>query len=367
METSIAPTFVGLDVHKDSITYALLRPGSDVPEQDRIANTPEAVRALVRRWKDPRAVRACYEAGPCGYGLHRLLTSLAVDCSVIAPSLTPRRPGERVKTDRRDARKLARFHRAGELTTVRVPSPEEEAVRDLVRLHEDLGEDVLRARHRLSKFLLRHDRVWPATAWTKAHQAWIHQQRFDLPVLQRTLDEHIAALEMRLAQRELLAKEIAAIAQRPPFRDAVARLATLRGIQALSALTLVVEVGDFRRFGAAEDFMAFTGLVPSEDSSGEARRRGHITKTGNSHLRRILVEAAWSYAARPGRERARLRRLEGQPPDVVALALESEQRLHRRYWRIVRRGKLTQVAVVAVARELAGAVWALMRDQPAVA
>jgi transposase len=361
--TSIAPTFVGLDVHKDSITFALLRPGSDVPEQDKIPNTPEAVRKLARQWKDPAGIRACYEAGPCGYGLQRLLASLGVDCSVIAPSLTPRRPGERIKTDRRDARKLARFFRAGELSCVRVPAPEEEAVRDLVRFHEDLGEDVLRARHRLSKLLLRHDRIWPATAWTKAHMEWIRRQRFELPVLQRTLDEHIAALEMRLAQRELLAREILEIAARPPYQQPVARLAALRGIQALSALTLVVEVGDFARFGSAEDLMAFTGLVPSEDSSGEERRRGHITKTGNAHLRRILVEAAWAYAARPGRGRKRMARLEGQPPDVVALALASEERLHRRYWRIVRRGKLTQVAAVAVARELAGAVWALMRGQ----
>lgn len=362
MLSSIARTFVGLDVHKDSISLALLRPGQDLPDHERVPNTPEEVRKLVGRWADPSAVSACYEAGPCGYELQRLLASLGVDCSVIAPALIPRQPGDRVKTDRRDARKLARLHRAGELTAIRIPPPEEEALRDLVRLREDLGEDILRARHRLSKFLLRHGRSWSATAWTQAHLRWIRGQRFELAVLGRTLDEHLAAMEMRIAQRDLIERELLEIALRPPYEEAVRRLAALRGVQALTALTLVVEVGDFRRFGSAAEFMGFTGLVPSEDSSGARQRRGHITKTGNSHLRRVLVEAAWAYQRRPAQGRERMRRLEGQPPEVVALALASEQRLHRRYWRIVQRGKLGTVAAVAVARELAGVVWALMHD-----
>jgi transposase len=364
--SSIAPTFVGLDVHKDSITVALLRPDSESPDLERIPNTAEEVRRLVARWADPAAVRVCYEAGPCGYDLERQLRSMGVACTVIAPALTPRRPGERVKTDRRDARKLCRLFRAGELTAILVPSPEDEAVRDLVRLREDLGEDILRARHRLSKFLLRHGRTWGGkSAWTQAHLTWVRTQVFDLAALRRALAEHVAALDMRIAQRDLLEREILEIAARPPYAQRVRRLMSLRGVGALTALTLLVEVCDFARFATAAEFMGFTGLTPSEHSSGESRRQGAITKTGNAHLRRVLVEAAWGYQSRPRVTPERMRRLEGQPPEVTALALASEQRLHRRYWRIVRRGKLGQVAAVAVARELAGVVWALMRTDRA--
>lgn len=363
MLTSIAPTFVGLDVHKDSISIALLRPGQDDPDQERIPNTPEEIRRLVGRWADPSSVRVCYEAGPCGYELQRQLRSLGVECAVIAPALTPRRPGDRVKTDHRDARKLCRLFRAGELTTIRIPPPDEEAVRDLLRLREDLGEDILRARHRLSKFLLRHGRVFrDATNWTQAHWAWIRAQRFELPLLERLRDEHVVAIEMRVAQRDQLEHELHAIALEPRYAGAVRRLSALRGVRTLTALTLIVEVGDFARFGSAAEFMGFSGLVPSEHSSGGSRRQGPITKTGNSHLRRVLVEAAWAYRARPTSSGQR-RRID-QPPAVLALCVAVEQRLHRRYWRIVQRGKLSQVAAVAIARELAGAVWALMRETP---
>jgi transposase len=363
--TSIAPTFVGLDLHKDSISVALLRPGQESPDEERIPNTPEEVRRLVGRWSDPASMRVCYEAGPCGYELQRQLRSLGVDCVVIAPALTPRKPGDRVKTDRRDARKLCRLFRAGELTTIRIPPPDEEAVRDLLRLREDLGEDILRARHRLSKFLLRHGRVFrDTTSWTKAHWAWIRAQRFDITLLERLRDEHVLAIEMRVAQRDSLDRELHAIARQPQYAAAVQRLSALRGVQTLTALTLLVEVGDFARFGAAAEFMGFTGLVPSEYSSGGSRHQGSITKTGNSHLRRVLVEAAWAYRVRPTHPSERARRRIDQPPAVLALCVAVEQRLHRRYWRMVQRGKLTQVAAVAIARELAGAVWALMREMP---
>ncbi len=361
MLTSIGLTHVGLDVHKDRISVALLRPGSDVTDQETIPNTAEAVRKLVARWGDPTAVRVCYEAGPCGYELQRLFTSLAIDCTVIAPALVPRRPGERIKTDRRDARKLCRLFRAGELTAVRVPPPDEEAVRDLVRLREDLGEDILRARHRLSKFLLRHGRSFAAgKAWTQAHLRWVREQRFALPLLERLRDEHLAAIEMRIVQRDLIERDLLSMATAAPYATAVERLSALRGIKELTALTLLVEVGDFRRFGSAADFMGFTGLVPSEDSSGERRRQGAITKTGNAHLRRVLVEAAWQYQRKPVRGAAQRIRLARQPSTVVSFALAVEQRLHQRYWRMVNRHKLGSVAAVAVARELAGAVWALM-------
>lgn len=361
MSQHTATTYIGLDVSKASISVALLRPDGRVDE-DRIANTPEAVRTLVRRWADPSAIQACYEAGPTGYALYRELTGLGVATTVIAPSLTPRRPGERIKTDRRDARKLAGLFRAGELTAVRVPTPAEEAVRDLLRARQDLKEDILRSRHRLSKFLLRHGRVYTSgRAWTQRHSAWIRAQHFDEPAAQRTLDHYQATLAVRLAELRLLEGDLLELAGQAPFRERVARLAALRGIAALSALTLVVEVGDFARFQSASAFMAFVGLVPSEHSSGERRRQGAITKAGNAHLRRVLVEAAWHARRRPNVGPTLAKRLVGQPLEILAIAARAQERLHARYWRLVGRRKPANVAVIAVARELAGFCWALGR------
>lgn len=361
MLQSTPVTYVGLDVSKASISVALLRPGQARIDEERIANTPEAVRKLVGRWAAPDQVHACYEAGPTGYGLQRQLTALGVECAVIAPALVPRRPGERIKTDRRDAAKLAGLFRAGELTTVRVPTPEEEAVRDLLRARTDLREDILRARHRLSKFLLRQGRIWSeGKAWTQRHRAWIRQQAFEQPAAERTLAHYLADLDTRLAELATLDAELAALAGSDPFRARVARLTCLRGLSWLSALTIIVEVGDFARFGRAADFMSFVGLVPSEHSSGASRRQGPITKTGNAHVRRVLVEAAWHARLRPNLGPALQRRTAAQPVEVVAIAARAQQRLHDRYWRLVHRQKRSTVAVVAVARELAGFCWSLM-------
>jgi transposase len=350
--------YVGLDVSKLNISVALLRPNGTGIDEDRIPNTPEAVRSLVRRWADPGSVRTCYEAGPTGYALYRELTALGVACTVIAPTLTPRRPGERIKTDRRDAVKLARLFRAGELTAVRVPTPDEEAVRDLLRARGDLREDILRARHRLSKFLLRHGHVYPdGSQWTARHRAWLDRQSFDQPAATRTLAHYRADLDTRLAELALLDAELTLIAHAEPFAGPVARLSTLRGISTLSALTLVIEIGDFRRFARADDLAAFVGLVPSEHSSGERRRQGSITKAGNTHVRRVLVEAAWHARRRPNTGPALQKRLAGQPPEVLAIATKAQAR----YWRLVERRKPTTVAATAVARELVGFCWALMR------
>lgn len=367
MVSSIAPTFVGLDVSSRTIHVALLRPDSSEPDIDTIPNSAEAVRKLVGRWADPLNIRACYEAGPTGYELQRQFGALGVDCTVIAPSLIPRRAGDRVKTDRRDARSLARLFRAGELTAVRVPSPEQEALRDLVRLREDLGEDILAARHRLSKFLIRHGVGYPAAKWTTRHMSWLRARHFELAHLERAMQEHLTAIDLRVAQRDALERDLLAIAAQPPYAEPVGRLAALRGIGPLTALTLLVEVGDFARFATPASFMSFTGLVPSERSSGDSRRQGAITKAGNAHLRRVLVEAAWHYHRTPARSQYRANRHRGQPPEVVAIAVAAEARLHKRYWRIVNRGKRTTVAAVAVARELAGIVWALMRPAAAAA
>lgn len=252
-------------------------------------------------------------------------------CTVIAPTLTPRRPGERIKTDRRDAVKLARLFRACELTAVRVPTPDEEAVRDLLRARGDLREDILRARHRPSKFLLRHGRTYSdRSQWTARHRAWLDGQTFEEPAACRTLAHYRADLDTRLAELGLLDAELVLIARAEPFVGPVARLSTLRGVSTLSALTLVVEIGDFRRFARADDLAAFVGLVPSEHSSGERRRLGSITKAGNTHVRRVLVEAAWHARRRPNTGPALRKRLAGQPPEVLRRRRGARRRSRRR-------------------------------------
>lgn len=368
MTEGTALTFIGMDVSRDTIAIAIQRPGHEAFLEDTIPNTAEAVRKAVRHWGDLPTVRACYEAGPTGYDLQRQLASLGVDCVVIAPALIPKRPGQRVKTDRRDARMLCGLFRAGELVPVHVPDLDEEVVRDLVRAREDLTEDILRARHRISKLLLRHGRVYRGgSTWARRHVEWLRAQRFEVAGLERLLGHHLAVLETRLAQRALLDEDITQAARSERYASAVARLSSLRGFSLLSALTLLVEVGDFQRFATAREFMGFTGLVPSERSSGEHRRQGSITKTGNAHLRRILVEAAWVAGRRPTFGPTFKRRVVQQPPDVVRYVMAAQERLYRRYWRMARRGKPNQVTAVAAARELAGFVWGLMTDRTASA
>lgn len=359
-------TIIGLDVHKESITAAILPPTAErVVETVKIPNAPSALEALVRRLQ-PRGPRAfVYEAGPCGYEVQRQLTALGQPCAVIAPALTPRRPGDRVKTDRRDAEKLARWYRAGELTVIRVPSRAEEAARDLVRAREDVVADRLRARHRLGKFLLRQGRVHHL-AHSRGVQSrrWLKTQRFDWPALQQTFEAYVRAVEEAQLRVEALETQLQALAAPEPFPRPVQALRCLKGIDPLSALTIVVETQDFQRFPTAAAFMSFTGLVPSEASSGERVRRGSITKVGNAHLRRVLVEAAWCnrHGQVVSRELA-LRRRDAAPA-VLAIARKAQARLHRRDWRLVARGKRQTVAVTAVARELAGFIWAIGQQVP---
>lgn len=356
-------THVGLDVHKDSIAVAVLRPDAMVPDQRTIPNTPEAIRRVVAGLGSGRDLRFCYEAGPTGYDTYRQLIQLGVACDVIAPSLIPRRPGARVKTDRIDARNLARFHRAGELTAIRIPTPSEEAVRDLVRVREDLKADRRRTSHRIKSFLLRQGRRYPGKAkgWTRAFDAFVRRQRFEESAAQLAFDHYLAAFDVRTAQLATLDREIAEAAGRPPLSEQVDRLRCFRGVDTLSATTIATEVCDFRRFASAPAFMSFTGLVPSEHSSGQTERRGSITKTGNAHIRRVLVEAAWSYRHHPAVGTALRKRSESQPPEVIAFCWKAQQRLHHRYRTLSHKGH--NVAVVAVARELAGFMWGLMTDQ----
>jgi transposase len=304
----------------------------------------------------PGPVRVAYEAGPTGYGLARACAAAGIACTVAAPSKIPRTSGDKIKTDRRDAERLARLLRLGELVAVRVPEPHEEAVRDLVRAREDVRGDLMRARHRLSKLLLRHGLVYESSAWTGAHDAWLRRQQFATRSLALTFEEYYSAVLQTKARRDALDDAIAELACEPPFAELVGRLCCLRGVSTLTALGLTVEIGDWTRF-RPQSLGPFLGLVPSEDSSGQRRRQGGITKTGNTHARRLLVEAAWQQR-RPLRASATLeRRRQGQPAAVRARADQSARRLHQRWQALEGRGKRRTIVAVAVARELAGHCW----------
>jgi transposase len=361
-------TFVALDDSKRKIVAGILRAGATEPELREIPNEPKLVRRLIERLKREGPVEVCYEAGVSGYDLYRQITGLGVPCQVIAPALTPRRPGQRIKTDTRDARKLVRLFRAGELTAIHIPDEAEEAVRDLLRCREAVRRDVLRWRHRVVKFLDRHGRRYlTGKNWTQRHWAWLRRQQFEHPALQRTLDATLFALEQALAHQAELDKAIAALAETVPYREPVGWLRCFRGLDTLSAMILLAEIVDFQRFQRPRELMAYLGLVPSEYSSGQTERRGAITKAGNTHARRVLVEAAWHYRHRPGVSRALTQRSDGQPSVVVSHAWRAQQRLHRRYRHLVGHGKRPPVAVAAVARELVGFIWAAMTRRPAAA
>jgi transposase len=351
---------VGLDVHARSIRLAAVR-ADELLDERTLPYDEEQVERLLRRWP---GVRCCYEAGPTGFGLYRHLVERGIDCVVVAPGLVPQRPGDRVKTDPRDARKLARLHAGGLLEPIHVPLPELEAARDLVRAREDARLDRMRDRQRLSKFCLRHGRLLPTSAWTVTRRIWLGQQRFEHACEQLTFDTYLHAADLVDARIGKLEQAIRETAEQGPWRELVARLRCLRGIDTLSALGLVAEIGDFTRFRTAEEFMAFVGLVPSERSSGEQRRQGSITKVGNSHARRLLVEAAWHARRRPTVGYQLARRQRGQHAAVIERAWRCQQRLHARWQRMAGRGKPHQKIVVACARELAGFVWAIATDQP---
>jgi transposase len=357
---SAGPIHLGLDVSKNKIAVGILRWDEQVPDTEMVFNDEASVRRLVNRFGDPRQLRTCYEAGPTGFGLHRLLRSMDVVCDVIAPALVPRAPGDRVKTDRRDCRRLARLHRAGELVAIRVPTEAEEAVRDLCRARAAVVGDRTRIRHRLSKFLLRHDRVWRETAWTLKHEQWLLGQRFDDAALRATYAHYRAMLTAREAELAAVEADLSHWYTHGPFTNAVARLAAYRGVAYVGALTIASEVGDWRRFPAARTFMGFTGLVPSEYSSGDAVRRGHITKAGNTHLRTQLIESAWAYQHHPNLGVTLRRRHEHVDPATVARSWSAQQRLCGRFRRLNARKTRRSVVAVAIARELAGFLWAEM-------
>jgi transposase len=363
-------TYVGLDVHKRAIAISVRWPGGGESETRTIPNEPRAVRRWVRRMKReaPGPIRCAYEAGPCGYELQRQLLADGIGCQVIAPSLVPRKPGDRIKTDHRDARKLAELLEGGLLTEVHPPTPEAEAVRDLCRAREDAKEDLMRARHRLSKFLLRRGLFFGrGRAWSQAHQRWLQGLRLDHPADQATFDAYCRALDQTQEWVRTLEAQLAEWAQTDPYATPVAWLRCFHGIDTTTAMTLVTELHDFRRFHRPRQLMAYLGLVPSEQSSGDRTRRGGITKTGNGHARRVLIESAWHYRHPPRGSATLRKRRANQPVRVIALADRAHQRLSRRYRRLTARGKPHNKVVVAVARELVGFLWATLAVEESAA
>ncbi len=357
--------FVGLDVHAETISVAVAEDGrlGEVRSVGVIPNRPEAIRRLIKKLGGPPGLQVCYEAGPCGYALYWHLTALGVACEVVAPTLVPVKAGERVKTDRRDALKLARSYRAGELTAVWVPEPAHEALRDLVRAREAAKKDQLRARHRLGKFLLRHGRrpPKPTCSWGAVHLAWVRAQSFEHAAQQATMVDYLAEVDHAAARIERLEQAIDdAIASLPnETRGLIEGLQALRGIAKIAAVTVIAEIGRLSRFQTAKQLMAYAGAVPSEHSSGASRRQGAITKTGNAHLRRVLVEAAWCYRHRPGIGKRQRARQAGLSEELKEIALKAQHRLNRRYRKLEANGKPKQKVVTAVARELLGFVWAV--------
>jgi len=360
--------FVGLDVHKDSISVAMMSTEGVAVELGQIENTPTAIRKLVRRLADKHSrLSFAYEAGPCGYGLYRQLKDMGHDCLVAAPSLIPKRPGDRIKTDRRDAMTLARLLRMGELTAVWVPDPHHEAVRDLVRCRDDVKQAERRCRQRILAFLLRQGRHYGKNNWTQEHRQWLNSQQFDHQEHQTVFTHYLHAIiesEERIGQLEReMGEALGSWSLAPLVRGWMA----MRGIKLVAAMTLASELGDVSRFARPEGLMSFVGLVPSEHTSGQSRRQGGITKSGNRHVRRVIIESAWAYRHKPCWSSALRARAAGASEAVRVIAWKAQKRLHKRYHRLTTLCKAAQVAVTAVGREELGFIWAIgcqvMREQ----
>ncbi len=356
--------FLGLDVHAETIAVAVAEPDGEVRSLGTIANREDSIRKFIKKLGSPEHLRACYEAGPTGFVLYWQLAQLGVECAVIAPTLVPKKPGDRVKTDRRDALKLARSHRSGDLTAVWVPDEDSEALRDLVRQREAAKQDQLRARHRLTKFLLRTGQRPPLglKAWTERWMRWLAQVRYTQPAQEVTrLDcmnevEHMAARVKRL---EVAILEVVKLAPEP-MQELIRGLQALRGVAHISAVTIASELGNISsRFPSARKLMGYCGVFPSEDSSGKRIRRGGITKAGNAHLRRIVVESAWSYRHLPRVGEKLRKRHQGVPAEITEIAWKAQHRLHKRYMKMMNAGKDQRKVMTAVARELLGFIWAI--------
>jgi transposase len=357
--------FLGMDVHAETIAVAVAEPDGEVRSLGTIANREDSIRKFIKKLGSPEHLRACYEAGPTGFVLYWQLTQLGVDCTVVAPSLVPKKPGDRVKTDRRDALKLAHCHRNGDLTAVWVPDEASEALRDLVRQREAAKQDQLRARHRLTKFLLRTGQRPPLglKAWTERYMRWLAQVRYAQPAQEVTrLDcmNEFEHMSVRVARLEAAILEV--IKQAPQaMQELIRGLQALRGVAHISAVTLAAELGNdiSSRFQTARKLMGYSGAFPSENSSGKRIRKGAITKCGNAHLRRIVVESAWSYRHLPRVGEKLRKRHEGIPAEILEIAWKAQHRLHKRYRKLTLAGKDLRKVMTAVARELLGFIWAI--------
>lgn len=367
------PAYIGLDVHKETIAVAVARSGREVAEsRGEIANKPKAIAKLVKRLNSEfggEVLLFCYEAGPCGYVLYRQLLELGHDCQVVAPSLIPKKPGERIKTDRRDARKLAQTLRSGDLTAVWVPDDEQEAMRDLTRARDDMKSQERKARQQLNAFVLRHGHAWPSnkTRWTQTHYNWLGSLKFAHDWQQVVLQEYIDAVKGATGRVSDMMAQMERVLPQWSMAPVVDSLVALRGIDKLAAMVLLAELGDISRFESPSQLMAFLGLVPSEHTSGGRRRQGAITKMGNNHARRMLVESAWSYRF-PARQTAHLKRKAVNASDEAkAIAWKAQKRLCGRYQTLTHAGKNTKVVCVAIARELSGFIWDIVcREMPRV-
>lgn len=357
-------TFIGMAVHKETIAVAIAEKHGIPRYYGEVANTAEAITKLAKKVvPDGGRAAFCYEAGLCGYGVYRQITEMGYRCDVVAPSLIPKKAGDRVKTDRRDAVTLTRLYRAAELTAVWVPDQEQEAIRDLTRIREDMKSVERHARQRLSGFLLRNKKIYTGkNKWTQAHFRWLEKIRFERPIQQIVFQEYVDTVKQLQGRVASLEEEMQNALSGWSLGIVVEALMSLRGVNLVTAMTIVAEIGDMGRFESPRQLMAYLGLVPSENSSGKRQRRGEITKTGNSHVRRVLVEASWSYRL-PARKTAHLQRKAEKTTEAVqAIAWKAQKRLCRRYWHLTLKGKLKVQACTAVARELTGFIWAIARE-----
>jgi transposase len=357
-------TFIGLDVHKETIAVAIAGEEGVPRYYGEIMNTSEALAKLIKKVAGKKEHTAfCYEAGPCGYGVYRQITGLGYRCDVVAPSLIPKKAGDRVKTDRRDAVMLTRLYRAGELTSVWVPGLDQEAIRDLTRAREDIKGMERHARQRLNGFLLRHGKKYHGRSkWTPGYFRWLETVCFESSIQQIVFQEYVDMVKQLQGRVVSVEEEMRKALTGWSLGIVVEALMALRGVNLVTAMTVVAEIGDMSRFESPRQLMAHLGLVPSEYSSGSRQKRGGITKAGNGHVRRVLTEASWSYRL-PARKTAHLqRKAEKTSAAVQAIAWKAQKRLCKRYWYLIHKGKLTVQTCTAIARELVGFIWAIARE-----
>lgn len=363
MENTI--TYVGMDTHKKEHKVALRYPDNEEIEILTIKNNASDISKMVKRIlkKAPSEVRFCYEAGVCGFDLKRKIESLGCRCAVIAPSLTPVKPGERIKTDRRDAKKLLTMFKAGMLTEVYAPDRQQETDRELTRLYQSARKNLMAARHRLQKLLVRHGYIYhDGDHWTQKHLSWLRNLEFEETVLKEVFDSYFTEMQHCMQRLESISKQVEQLADSEPYKEIVGLLKCFHGIKTLTAISIITEIFNFGRFANPRELMSYLGLTPSESSSGEKQKKGAITRTGNKRVRRLLAEVSWHYQHPYHISKELKRRRTDQPQWAIDIADSAGQRLRKRYWYLINHGKMPCKAITAVARELVGFLWSVMRE-----